>query len=583
MAKKYLDLNGLKHYHDSIKNVIDEKTSNLKQKDFVVTITYSVDTTGFTADKTNEEIYQAYQKGLDVVLLNSLSNVKYQLERCTETKAVFTVENLLGFKATTATIENNQVSTSVSYPLATVGEDERGKYTVQAKFDTTDQYIKVPTYPTGVPIGGTAGQILSKKSNTDYDVEWKDAPQGGSSSGGYTETVVKFYKDGGSIKCSMNYAQIYIAMASSNVRAFYSDSIDSPDRKMMCLSHVDMGTSDGGTDRKFGFSYSEVLEDGGVQFITIYINYNDTINLETMMTYPPGIFIINYSNGEYTCNVTSSSIQQYVVMTGSVVGICGTDIYHLSKFDSEAMIAYFECTELTSSGVKVKMLTIDGNDDVGHAEIEIGNTGGTDTGGMGDVIYRIGLSHSEDKGYYIDLDWYTKFLELVSEDMTKIASLYILEETETDLYCYSYSTVEPSDNGGLIVYTDTKIEDNEIKKYDVKIELTTGLVTKNETTIPLSSQVQRIAMTNSDTNITIEPNKLYVWPEMASLAITLATPINNNIANEYHFFFESGATPTNLTLNDVLSDTYTIEANMKYEVSILEGIARIKGFAKSES
>ena len=34
----------------------------------------------------------------------------------------------------------------------------------------------------GVPIGGTAGQVLTKKSGTDYDTEWKD-PAGGGSSG----------------------------------------------------------------------------------------------------------------------------------------------------------------------------------------------------------------------------------------------------------------------------------------------------------------------------------------------------------------------------------------------------------------
>lgn len=34
----------------------------------------------------------------------------------------------------------------------------------------------------GVPAGGTAGQVLTKKSGTDYDTEWKD-PAGGGSSG----------------------------------------------------------------------------------------------------------------------------------------------------------------------------------------------------------------------------------------------------------------------------------------------------------------------------------------------------------------------------------------------------------------
>ena len=93
----------------------------------------------------------------------------------------------------------------------------------------------------------------------------------------------------------------------------------------------------------------------------------------------------------------------------------------------------------------------------------------------------------------------------------------------------------------------------------------------------------RQQMLSTDTTVTLEPNKLYVFPEMASLTITLGTPSDTNVANEYHFFFTSGDTATTLTLNDVLSDAYSIEANMKYEVSILEGVAYIKGVAVNAS
>lgn len=98
-----------------------------------------------------------------------------------------------------------------------------------------------------------------------------------------------------------------------------------------------------------------------------------------------------------------------------------------------------------------------------------------------------------------------------------------------------------------------------------------------------SGIVSRQEMSSSDTTVTLEPNKLYVFPEMASLTVTLAEPDNSNVANEYHFFFTSGETATTLTLNDVLSDAYSIEANMKYEVSILENVAYIKGVSTSET
>ena len=98
-----------------------------------------------------------------------------------------------------------------------------------------------------------------------------------------------------------------------------------------------------------------------------------------------------------------------------------------------------------------------------------------------------------------------------------------------------------------------------------------------------SGIVSRQEMSSSDTTVTLEPNKLYVFPEMSSLTVTLAEPDNSNVANEYHFFFASGSTATTLTLNDVLSDAYSIEANMKYEVSILENVAYIKGVAVNET
>ena len=94
-----------------------------------------------------------------------------------------------------------------------------------------------------------------------------------------------------------------------------------------------------------------------------------------------------------------------------------------------------------------------------------------------------------------------------------------------------------------------------------------------------SADIPRQQMKNTDTTVTLEPNKLYIFPEMASLTVTLGTPNDTNVANEYHFFFTSGATATTLTLNDVLADAYSIEANIKYEVSILEGVAYIKGVA----
>ena len=44
----------------------------------------------------------------------------------------------------------------------------------------------------GVPAGGTAGQVLTKKSGTDYDTEWKDATGGG---GGTTGGKIRLVEE----------------------------------------------------------------------------------------------------------------------------------------------------------------------------------------------------------------------------------------------------------------------------------------------------------------------------------------------------------------------------------------------------
>lgn len=99
-----------------------------------------------------------------------------------------------------------------------------------------------------------------------------------------------------------------------------------------------------------------------------------------------------------------------------------------------------------------------------------------------------------------------------------------------------------------------------------------------------AARIPRVAMTASDTTPTIDPNKLYVFPEMASLEPTFATPTVNTIVNEYHFIFESGATATTLTIPATIHqpDGFTVEANHVYEVSILEGNMTAQGWAVSD-
>lgn len=89
--------------------------------------------------------------------------------------------------------------------------------------------------------------------------------------------------------------------------------------------------------------------------------------------------------------------------------------------------------------------------------------------------------------------------------------------------------------------------------------------------------IERIEKLATDTTVTLEPNKLYVFPEMESLTYTLGEG-----AGEVHFIFRSGATATRVVHPDGVNiGNFSVEANKVYEVSILEGLLTSQNWSVS--
>jgi hypothetical protein len=80
--------------------------------------------------------------------------------------------------------------------------------------------------------------------------------------------------------------------------------------------------------------------------------------------------------------------------------------------------------------------------------------------------------------------------------------------------------------------------------------------------------------------VKIQPNCLNVWGEVANLTITLATPTNTSIVNEYMIQFTSGNIATQLTLPDTITwmSEPIIVANATYQISIINNLAIIGEF-----
>lgn len=81
----------------------------------------------------------------------------------------------------------------------------------------------------------------------------------------------------------------------------------------------------------------------------------------------------------------------------------------------------------------------------------------------------------------------------------------------------------------------------------------------------------------SDTSYSVTPNVFHVWGTVTSLTITLATPTDSSIMNEYLFQFTSGSTATSLSTPStvVWVSEPSIEANKTYQVSIVNNIGII--------
>lgn len=89
--------------------------------------------------------------------------------------------------------------------------------------------------------------------------------------------------------------------------------------------------------------------------------------------------------------------------------------------------------------------------------------------------------------------------------------------------------------------------------------------------------IERIEKLSTDTTVTLEPNKLYIFPEMESLTYTIGEG-----TGEVHFIFRSGATATRVVHpTGVNIGSFTVESNKVYEVSILEGLLTSQNWSVS--
>lgn len=119
--------------------------------------------------------------------------------------------------------------------------------------------------------------------------------------------------------------------------------------------------------------------------------------------------------------------------------------------------------------------------------------------------------------------------------------------------------------------------------YGTQASVTNSGTTQNavfDFTIP-SANYPIVNQTSSSASIS--PGCLNVWGEVSSLSITLATPTDNTIMNEYMIQFTSGTTATTLTLPATIKwvQEPSIETNATYQISIVNNLGVVAKFVEA--
>lgn len=90
-----------------------------------------------------------------------------------------------------------------------------------------------------------------------------------------------------------------------------------------------------------------------------------------------------------------------------------------------------------------------------------------------------------------------------------------------------------------------------------------------------------VAHGTSDTTFALPPNEYHTWNEMEALTLTLASGESDQV-NEYYFSFISGNTPTTFSLPETVQTDIVVEANTRYECSIVDNYMVFREWEVSE-
>lgn len=272
------------------------------------------------------------------------------------------------------------------------------------------------------------------------------------------------------------------------------------------------------TDTELSTALSDKVDYGDLATVAFSGSYNDLLNKPTIPTVPTNVSAFNNDAGYITSAPVSSvnSKTGAVTLTASDVGALPSNTTFVSSVNG-------------SSGavtINVPTKTSDLDNDSGFITSAVTSFNGN----TGAVTYTAPVS---------SVNGQTGAVTLTASDVGALPSSTAIPTKTSDLV---------NDSGFLTSAPVSSVNGR------------TGAVTG------LQEATQVMTMTSSDTSVSLQTDKFYVWPQMSTLTVTVTS------TGMYAFRFTSGSTATTLTVTGAtMPDSFTVDANKVYEVNIYQG------------
>lgn len=291
-----------------------------------------------------------------------------------------------------------------------------------------------------------------------------------------------------------------------------------------------------------------------------------------------------------------------------------SDTKHINFKDGNTTLAYVDATAFIKDGmvsnvttgnvtidnVSTPCLIITFNTDAGKEPIniplstffnasnyytkdEIDEDGKVISSALNDLDKRLGdkadnsdLAVVATSGSYNDLTD-KPLLPVVTDEITENSTAVITSGA-------IYSNV--AENEQIISSALTDLDDRKADKEDVPnfvsdLPNDAGYLTSSDV-VQKADRIPIVNQGTSNTTFTLDPNIFYQWGVVTSLSLTLY-PGEAGYLSEYMFEFQSGSTPTTLSLPNTVKwpAQPTVAANMIYQVTIVNNIGLIVGVSST--